>query len=247
MTKKIKEDKNCPQGTVWCPVRKKCVPPEDQMSKGQGKGQARGQGKGPIGIPKKEEKNMLRADQLVDEILLGDYSLFKKLEEADSSVDNVLDEIENDIDHVPDQDLPELYQSVKDELSTDSNTPIEEKVMLFKEGLSEPEMKVKMEAASTKCKKEFKDVAEVRSCMAKEIKIMYNEWMLSQLPVSEITPIEEQMLASVKLLSEDAYKEFFKKMLNKYGVKTPSELSDEKKKEFFNAVDKGWKANKESD
>lgn len=243
MTKKIKEN-SCPQGTVWCPISKKCIPEGEQKSKGQGKGQARGQGKGPIGVPKKEDKNMLdnKVNQLVDEILLGDYSLFKKLEEGDVSVDNVLDEIENSIDHVPDQDLPELQQSVEDDLTKDSNTPVEERVILFKEG-----MKTELKDVTVKCKKEFQDVSEVRTCMAEAMKSMYHNWMVSQLPVDRITPIEEQMLASVKLLSEDAYKEFFKKMLSKYGVKTPSELSDDKKKEFFNAVDKGWKANKESD
>lgn len=236
-------EKNCPQGMVWCPNSKKCIPAEEQRSQGKGRGMGRGQGKGPIGVPTKENK----VDQLVDEILIGDYSLFKKIEEVDSSVDNVLDEIENDIDHVPDQDLPELHQSVKDELTKDSNTSVEERVMLFKEGLSKPDMKAKMKAAAANCKKTVKDKSQMKACMAKAMKSMYHEWMLSELPVDKITPIEEQMLASVKLLSEDAYKEFFKKMLNKYGVKTPSELSDDKKKAFFNAVDKGWKANKESD
>ena len=228
-------EKKCKPGYVWCPNSKKCIPEEEQRSQGQGKGMGRGKGKGPIGTPNK-------ADQLVDEILLGDYSLYKNIEEADGFVDNVLDEIENSIDHVPDQDLPELQQSVDDELTKDSNTPVEERVMLFKEG-----MQTELKSVAVKCKKEFTDVSEVRTCMAEAMKNMYHNWMVSQLPVDKITPIEEQMLESVKLLSEDAYKEFFKKMLNKYGVKTPSELSDDKKKEFFNAVDKGWKATKETD
>ena len=236
-------EKKCKPGMVWCPNSKKCIPEEEQRSQGQGRGMGRGEGKGPIGVPTKENK----ADQLVDEILLGDYSVYKNIEEADGFVDNVLDELENSIDHVPDQDLPELQQSVEDELTKDSNTPVEERVILFKEALSKPEMKAKMKAAATSCKKTVKDKSQIRACMAKAMKSMYNEWMLSELPVDKITPIEEQMLKSVKLLSEDAYKEFFKKMLNKYGVKTPSELSDDKKKEFFNAVDKGWKADKESD
>lgn len=241
MTEKIKEN-GCPKGTVWCPIKKKCIPEEEQNSKGQGKGQARGQGKGPMGVPKKEDINISKVNQLVDEVLLGDYSLYKKLEESGSSVDAMLDEIENKIDSVPDQDLPELQQSVEDELTKDSNSSVEERVILFKVG-----MQTKLEAVTTKCKKEFKDVAEVKTCMAEGMKGLYHEWMLSQLPLNEITPIEEQMLTSVKLLSENDYKEFFKKMLSKYGVKTPSELDDAKKKEFFNAVDKGWKAKKESD
>jgi hypothetical protein len=51
-------------------------------------------------------------------------------------------------------------------------------------------------------------------------------------------------------LSEDKkaeYKAYFNGMLKKYGVKNPSQLPDDKKKDFFNAVDKGWKAKKETD
>jgi len=36
------------------------------------------------------------------------------------------------------------------------------------------------------------------------------------------------------------YREYFKFMLDCYGVKSPSKLSDEKKKEFFGNVKKYW-------
>jgi hypothetical protein len=36
-------------------------------------------------------------------------------------------------------------------------------------------------------------------------------------------------------------------MLKKYGVSSPAELDDEKKKKFFDDVDKGWQAKKETD
>jgi len=44
---------------------------------------------------------------------------------------------------------------------------------------------------------------------------------------------------------ENEYQKFFKTTLQKFGVKSPAELEGEKKKEFFDAVDKGWKGNKE--
>lgn len=43
------------------------------------------------------------------------------------------------------------------------------------------------------------------------------------------------------------YKEFFQKMLKKFGVSSPAELKGDKKKEFFDAVDKGYKAKNETD
>ena len=42
-----------------------------------------------------------------------------------------------------------------------------------------------------------------------------------------------------------AYKKYFNKMLDKFGVDSPEDLDDDKKKEFFNAVDKGWVADHE--
>jgi hypothetical protein len=66
---------------------------------------------------------------------------------------------------------------------------------------------------------------------------------------------DEQMMALRKDIAEalksfnegEEYQEFFKKMLKKYGVTSPDQLSDDEKKDFFNKVDKGWKAEKETD
>jgi hypothetical protein len=43
------------------------------------------------------------------------------------------------------------------------------------------------------------------------------------------------------------YKAFFQKMLKKFGVDQPDKLEGAKKKEFYDAVDKGWKGDAESD
>jgi len=46
--------------------------------------------------------------------------------------------------------------------------------------------------------------------------------------------------------SSDAYKKHFRRMMKKWGIKDPADLgSDAKKKEFFNAVDRSWKAENE--
>tara|TARA_B100000953_G_scaffold103090_1_gene84510 strand:+ start:599 stop:775 length:177 start_codon:yes stop_codon:yes gene_type:complete len=47
--------------------------------------------------------------------------------------------------------------------------------------------------------------------------------------------------------SKEEYKKFFDKKLKKYGVKSPSELSDEEKKKFFDEIDKDWKGDNEED
>lgn len=44
---------------------------------------------------------------------------------------------------------------------------------------------------------------------------------------------------------ETEYQKFFKKKLEKYGVKSPSELSAEDKKKFFAEVEKEWAGDEE--
>ena len=43
------------------------------------------------------------------------------------------------------------------------------------------------------------------------------------------------------------YQKFFNDALKKYGVSSPDELDDEKKKDFFNYVDKNWSGDNEAD
>ena len=48
-------------------------------------------------------------------------------------------------------------------------------------------------------------------------------------------------------IEEGDYEEFFKSAMDKFGISSPDELDDDKKKEFFNYVDKNYKAEKETD
>jgi hypothetical protein len=50
-----------------------------------------------------------------------------------------------------------------------------------------------------------------------------------------------------KAETDSAYEAFFQKKLKQWNVDSPEELSDEKQKEFFDEVDKEWKADNESD
>jgi hypothetical protein len=44
-----------------------------------------------------------------------------------------------------------------------------------------------------------------------------------------------------------AYERYFKSILKKYAVDSPDDLDEKVKKDFFNEVDAGWKAKKETD
>ena len=51
----------------------------------------------------------------------------------------------------------------------------------------------------------------------------------------------------IKRLKEDTeYQEFFKNAMKKFGISSPAELSGDKKKRFFNYVDKNYSAKTES-
>ena len=52
--------------------------------------------------------------------------------------------------------------------------------------------------------------------------------------------------ASKKVLNtEEEYKDFFAKAMKKFGISSPSELSGDKEKEFYDYIDKNWKGKKE--
>ena len=55
---------------------------------------------------------------------------------------------------------------------------------------------------------------------------------------------ENKKEASIK---EGDYEAFFQSAMKKFGISSPDELDDDKKKEFFNYVDANYKAKKETD
>jgi len=56
------------------------------------------------------------------------------------------------------------------------------------------------------------------------------------------TPTFNEWLTEEKADSE--YDKFFKEKLKKFGVESPNELDDEKKKEFFNEIESEWTSDK---
>ena len=47
--------------------------------------------------------------------------------------------------------------------------------------------------------------------------------------------------------AQEAYQKFFNGKLAKWGIKSPSELSDADKKKFYNEIDKEWEGDNEED
>jgi hypothetical protein len=53
--------------------------------------------------------------------------------------------------------------------------------------------------------------------------------------------------ANINEEGDSAYQDFFRKALEKFGVSEPDQLDGDKKRDFFNYVDKNWTGEKETD
>ena len=60
---------------------------------------------------------------------------------------------------------------------------------------------------------------------------------------------EEELREIIKdvIKEETEYQKFFNKALAKFKISSPKELSGDKEKEFYDYVDKNWKAENETD
>ena len=63
----------------------------------------------------------------------------------------------------------------------------------------------------------------------------------------EVTPGQGNEVEEATTGDKEEYQKFFNAALKKYGVSSPDDLDDEKKKEFYDYVDAGWKGDNESD
>ena len=66
----------------------------------------------------------------------------------------------------------------------------------------------------------------------------------SLVPTSQDKLVDTIIESFTLVLTEEDYQEFFRSMMKKWGIKSPNELDDEKKKKFFNSVSREWKKRK---
>jgi len=96
----------------------------------------------------------------------------------------------------------------------------------------------------------IKKIKELISSMIDEVyKMKEDENALDNVPneepEEEMDALKKDIAESLKFIEESEYQKYFETMMKKFGVTKPSELKGDKKKEFFDAVDKGWKGEKE--
>jgi len=112
-------------------------------------------------------------------------------------------------------------------------------------------MAVKKEVAEPEPKgeKEFKDKHKVKKSGEKEDGTVMKENKLSEEEVEEDKENGYVNIPEAELSDKQKeYQKVFKAAMKKFDVKSPADFKDdEKKKEFFDYIDKNYKAEKESD
>jgi hypothetical protein len=91
----------------------------------------------------------------------------------------------------------------------------------------------------------IKKIKELLSSMLDEVyKLEEDENALdnipNQEPEEEMESLKKDIAESLKFIEESEYQKYFETMMKKFGVTKPSELKGDKKKEFFDAIEKGW-------
>ena len=106
-----------------------------------------------------------------------------------------------------------------------------------------------VEEPRAKGEKDFKDKHVVKKSGEKEDGTVMKEAKKDEKVEVEVEVDDEDEESQEEELSpkQKKYQAFFNKALKKFGVKSPDELEGDKKKEFFDYVDKNYEADKESD
>ena len=108
--------------------------------------------------------------------------------------------------------------------------------------------KVKKETYGKK-KKAVKEVEEPRPEGEKKFKAMHKVKKSGENPDGTVTKEKKEDEKEMDEMSKKqaAYKKVFDAALKKFGVSSPAELEGDKKKEFFNFIDKNYKGKSEND
>ena len=106
-----------------------------------------------------------------------------------------------------------------------------------------------VEEPRAKGEKEFKKAHIVKKSGEKEDGTVVKE--KTKLSEEEVEEDKENGYLNIPMeelsAKQKEYQDFFKKALKKFDADSPADMDDEKKKEFFNYIDKNYKAKKETD
>jgi hypothetical protein len=142
------------------------------------------------------------------------------------AVDGDFDSFKTGIPNMSDSDKKKMYDDLRKWMNITESKPITKGAK-------------QMETNKKKTYKSFKTFFE-------ETGMVDEKW--SDKKKKKVKDYEEVTQDGTPLEEKDTkYQEFFRKALKKFGVTEPDQLTGEKRKAFYNYVDKNWKAKKETD
>ncbi len=95
--------------------------------------------------------------------------------------------------------------------------------------------------------KEFKKAATEYNALNQRLTALYEDMGTILNRYYDISEAHENGEHEPVKGDKEEYQKFFKSALEKYGVTEPDQLEGDKKKDFFNYVDKNWTGDNESD
>jgi hypothetical protein len=82
---------------------------------------------------------------------------------------------------------------------------------------------------------------------AKKVNILLNKLVLQDVSGKVTGEDAERAPGELSAADKEAYRLYFQRKMKEWGIKSPAELDDAKKKKFFDEVDKGWKGEGEKE
>ena len=99
----------------------------------------------------------------------------------------------------------------------------------------------------TNLSKSFGKIAQESQVLQQRMSGLYEDMGHILNRYYDIPEVETHDADGVVSEKDGEYEKFFQGAMKKFGIKSPSELSDDEKKKFFNYVDKNYKAKNEKD
>jgi hypothetical protein len=103
-------------------------------------------------------------------------------------------------------------------------------------------MEVDMQTGTRLDQKKRNKIDHVPNQNPRELMQSVHDELVKELDLDSMIDYKFSLL---RMEADDAYKKFFKKMMAKWGISSPTELSYEDKKKFFNSVDQQWQGKEE--
>jgi hypothetical protein len=220
------EPEECPNGFKWCSVKQMCVPiPDEGMDLDS---------KLPeIGGGVMEEAKLM---EIIDSKIKECAQTNALMNYPDPKPAGMIKRLKKDI-----AGLEEIYHMLREK---GEYRAFFQSVLKDKYGVSSPR-----ELPDDK-RKEFFQYVNSNWKSKEEEKVeagVQDAGVQKALGIKEIKKELEGAIGDFnrRLSEEGSYETYFQTMLSKWGVKTPKELPDDKKKEFFDSVNSGWKSKDE--